>query len=117
MARRRWEERAWKAGGSNDPRFAALSHDLIALHAEFSTDASLEMRDVSVVKPPSRNPSTVRVTEVELATDMAVIRTLEDEFEGLLPIAYKVVAVLVEGQWRLKQRVTDHGRGRRINRL
>lgn len=117
IGRRSWEERAWKAGGSRSPKFPRLLDDLAALHAEVSVQAPVETRDMSMAKPPARDPSRVRVSGVERDGDTVIIRTAEDEFEDLLPIPYRVVVVRVGGRWFLKERSTGHGQGRPIQGL
>ena len=117
IRRRKWEEHAWKAGGSQKPAFSRLMQDLAILHGDLSSPASLESRDNSIVKPPSRDPRTVKVVSVDRNGDDVEIRTLEEEFEGLLPIGYRIVVGKSDGCWQLIDRVTDQEPGRQLHRL
>ena len=115
--RREWEGRAWKLHGTQDPRFTRALDELAALHADLSTAAPLETRDQSVSKPPSRDHRTVRIIAVDRSADAVALTTAEDEFAGLGAITYRVAVTSVDGRWRLKARIADFRRGRRVNGL
>ena len=115
--RRDWEARAWRLAGSQDPRFARALDELRALHEELSTTAPLRSRDRSVSKPPPRDQRKVRIVAVDWAEGATAITTAEDEFQDLPPITYKVSVRKEDDRWRLRDRLADHGHGRRLNAL
>ena len=91
----------------------------MAIHGDLSTPKPLSARDTSGGVPPTRDPARTRVTAVVwIASDTVRITTEEDDPLGIIgPEVYQVTAKLLEGDWRLDDRVLVKDDGKHLRGL
>jgi hypothetical protein len=83
---------------------------LRALHDEVATPRPIEERDTSFGNPPSRDPARTRIVSVSGPQEGRVtIHVEEDDPSGLMIESYDVRAVVMNGEWRLEDRVAVYG--------
>ena len=101
--RHAWEKEARRAG---ERRWPEMKERLAALYEQVATARPIEARDTQFSVPASRDPRRARIVSVaEPRAGRVTIVVEEDNPTGLLTDSYEVTAVLVNGVWRLKDRV------------
>lgn len=101
--RHAWEKEANRAG---DRRWPEMKDRLEALYGQVATQRPIEERDTSFGHPPSRGPAHTRIVSVSgPKADRVTIYVEEDDPTGLMVVSYEVEAVVMNGDWRLEDRV------------
>jgi hypothetical protein len=124
VARRDWEAGAWRrmeaarSDGSWSQVLDEIGAEYIRLLRTFSVSASVADHPAGTFgDPPSVTPEATIIRSVSVSGKRAVVVTLEPDDPVLPPRAFEYDWRFEDGDWRLVDRSSRDGRGRRIRGL